>query len=333
LPNTFVAESTALLLSVHLLLVDLAMTGPLACVWMEWRQSRASDELAGDVGRRLASASAWALVAGIATGLVLLGVRWRFDPAYLRALADLPASRLWFAGVELGFSLACLGGYAILWDRMQRRRIFHRLLALAGTSNLIVHFPFLFVVVSVITTRRFPSDGPLDRAEYQRLLLDSEVLSRVTHVWLAALAVGGAALMGLAVRCEQRSAAQPLVARGAAVALAACLLQIPTGVWMTLELPESVRQPLLGGDLLTSGLFLTAVVLALWLVHTLGGIALGDFDTRQVRRSIAMVVGVIMLMVLARCRVHGPRPSANITVDESVRWSGPVESFTPVTVI
>jgi hypothetical protein len=296
--------ATILLLSAHLGMVDLAMAGPLVCIWLEWRQASRGDELAGRMGPILARSSAWALAGGIALGILLLGLRYMAgDPAYFAALGAIPVSRLWFGLAELVFSLGLLGLYAGLWDRFSRRRWWHRILAFGAASNLMIHFPALFIIVSIVSTRLPLAGQTLDAAAYRRMLVDGEVLSRVVHVWLAAFAVAGASLMGLVLRHSRDSqSAAPLIQRAAVVCLIPSVLQIPTGLWIALEMPEAARAGLLGGDAAATGLFLVAIAVALYWIHAVAAIAFGDCDTRHVRRSILALVLLLVLMVAARSR-------------------------------
>ncbi len=71
----------ALLLSVHLLLVDVAMIGPLASAWFDWRGTRQNDPALVAFGRKLALASLAALVAGSLLGGLLLALRYHGDRA------------------------------------------------------------------------------------------------------------------------------------------------------------------------------------------------------------------------------------------------------------
>ncbi|MBI3838141.1 MAG: hypothetical protein HY288_09450 [Planctomycetia bacterium] len=297
------------LLSVHLVLVDIAMTGPFVCVWLEWRETRHADEVAGRVGLRLARWANWALAGGIVVGCLLLAIRWWLDDqTYFSAVATIPRDRLWFALGELFFFFACMGAYQGLWQRWRQRRLAHRALAIAAASNLLLHFPALFAIISVLTTRTDLLNSSLDRSGYQRMLLDCEVLSRVAHVWLAGFAVSGMALMGLALRIERGDDRDPsrmrLIKGGALLALVPTLLQIPTGLWVAMEMPDTARDPLFGGDWLATGLFITSLLLTLQLMHSLAGIALGDRESRQIRNAIAVMMLVVLLMVGTRCRIH-----------------------------
>ncbi|HEV3138777.1 MAG TPA: cytochrome ubiquinol oxidase subunit I [Pirellulales bacterium] len=297
------------LLAVHLLLVDIAMAGPLICVWLEWRESRHADEAAGQVGLRLARFSNAALAIGIVIGGLLLAMRWWLDDrTYFSAVAAIPRDRLWFALGELLFYFGCMAAYIALWQRWRRRRLAHRVLAIAAASNLLVHFPALFAIISALTERADLLGASLDRSGYQRLLLDPEVLSRVVHVWLAAFAVAGVALMGLGLRIdrspEHNLSRNRLIKAGALVALVATLLQIPSGLWVAMEMPEAARDPLFGGDWMATGLFVTSFLLALQLMHSLAGIALGNREPRQIRNSVAVIMLVLLLMVGTRGRTQ-----------------------------
>ena len=56
------------LLALHLLLVDIAMAAPLACIWLEMLGTRRGDPAAESLARRLA---------GVAMGALAGGVAWR----------------------------------------------------------------------------------------------------------------------------------------------------------------------------------------------------------------------------------------------------------------
>jgi hypothetical protein len=301
-----------LLLTAHLLLVDVAMGGPLACVWLQCSARRRGELVAEAIARRLAVLVVWALAGGSILGGLLLALRYVADDrAYLSALAAIPSERIWFGLVELVFSFACLTAYVALRNRWRGRRVLHPLLAIAGATNLMVHFPALFAIVSVVSTRRELAAGALDRAAYRRLLVDGEVLARVAHVWLAAAAVTGVVIAVLAMRTINEAETVPEETRrrlfklGAWLALAATLVQFPVGLWVVLEMPEAMRMPLLGGDWLAFGLFMAALVLVVHLLYVLLAIALGDDGSRQIRRSVAVLLVVMLLMVATRLRLGG----------------------------
>jgi hypothetical protein len=243
-------------------------------------------------------------------GGALLGICYLADDrAYWRALGAIPRERIWYGLAELGFTFGCLAAYAALWDRLRRHRVWHRLLAVAGASNAIVHFPALFTIVSVLSTRGSLAAVTLDRSAYRRMLIDGEVLARVAHVWLAAAAVTGIVVIVLAMRTPEGDmparTRQRHLQGGARLALIATVLQFPAGVWVVLEMPEAARQSLIGGDWLATALFAVSLLLAVQLAHLLWSIAIGDGQARQVRHSVAVIVVLVLLMVGTRLRVNG----------------------------
>jgi hypothetical protein len=301
----------SLVLAAHLLLVDLAMAGPLLAVGLEWHARRRGDVDAQELARQLALASFVALVVGGVLGAVLLAVYVGTDAGYWPALASLPEGRWWFSIVEFAFGFACLMLYVALWRRLADHRIWHRLLALAGTTNLLVHFPPLFAIVALVRGRLATPAAALDNAAYRRLLVEPEVLSRVAHVWLAAAAVAGVTLLALAARRAGGDDRFAGCARlGARVALAATMLQFPVGLWVAIAMSEPSRARLLGGDAAATLLFLASLVMAMLLLHVLSAAALADAPRRRAAGSCAALAAVVVLMSGTLVRLQARQPEA-----------------------
>jgi hypothetical protein len=322
---------TAILLATHLLLVDVAMIGPLVAAWYDWRGRRMNQPAIVDLGRRLAWCAVAALVGGSVLGGVLLAGRYLFDERYFRAVAAIPTGRLWFAAVELLFSLVCLLVYAGTWRTWRKARVVHMLVAAAGATNLMMHFPALFAVISIVGSRPALLGRQLERAEFRRLLVDPEVLSRVVHVWLAAAAVTGLAVVWLALRqrssrnCGEEQLSEELresaIKGGARLALGATMLQFPVGLWVAFAMPEVAREPLLGGDPAASFLFLGSIGLAMVLVNVLSALVLSSDKTRQTRRATTVVVVLVFLMVTMRLRLaelSTPQPGKGAEAAEAM---------------
>ncbi len=259
-------------------------------------------------------------------GGVLLGLRyWLDDRAYLAALAAIPPSRLWFGGAELLFSLAVMVAYRALWDRRARWRYVHPVLALAAGTNLLVHFPALFVIVAVLAERGVAGVAPLDSAEYRRLLVDGEVVARVIHVWLAAAAVTAVAVVALARRVADEGDSenrQRIARRAGLVAASAVILEIPSGLYVAWQMSETAQRMLFGGDPLAAGLLVASIALAFWLLHVLGAVALGDSDPTQFRRAVVLLLLLVLCMVATRMHVYNRlQASAAIPATKSLaKW-------------
>ena len=296
-----------MLLAIHLLAVNLAMAGPLVCIWLEWRESTRRDESAGSLGRSIAWACIGSVLIGVALGGLLLWWIWQQDlSAFDRTVGKLPAERWGFLIAEILFYAVCMAAYVGLWNRLRTRRLWHRLLAVVATTNLMYHFPPLFVMLSVVSTRPELAALPYDHQTYLRLWADAEVLSRVMHHWLASAAVAGAATAYFAWRISQRHSdndVRRLVAGGAKIALISSGLQVPVGVWVLLELPTLSRNALMGGDPIATGLFAASVFTALALLNSLANLSCGDIRKGQVVGAMGFLALTVILMVSALERV------------------------------
>ncbi len=307
--------------TVHLVAVNVAAVAPLYCVAVEWRATRRGDAAAQQVARRLA---VWAIV-GFALGMVigggLLAILWHNDRAYWSAVGRVPAHRWWFFGGEVLFYFVCMVPYVLLWKRhvtaslrdagpslgetRPRGQWWHRLLAVLAATNLLYHFPPLFTMLSLMSTRPELAGEALDRSLYVELFTDPETLARVAHHWLSAVATTGVALMLLATRASAASGQTAVFA--ARVALGATVVQTPVGLWLLLVSPAGAQSQLLGGEALGTGLFVGAILAAVLLLQQLLTAALGDESRGTAVKSAVLLLVVLLLMsgVLHRTRERG----------------------------
>jgi len=334
----------------HLLAMNVAMGGPILCIWLERReagaQRGASDDPApASVEQRLVQWSLATFSLGLTLGVVLLGLVWLAkDAAYFAALAMIPRDRLVYGGLELAFYFAVMLGYQALarsQNRSRAKRWFGRVLAVAGASNLMAHFPTLFAMVSVLAHRPQWWGRTLDRVLYHRLLADGEVMSRVVHIWLAGLATAGVVVMAIAARrCgagaadgtidNERAAdesaldARRVVAGGARWALAATLLQLPVGLWTLAAMPSG-GEAAWSGDVAGWVLLGGGVLASLAMLESLVGAALGDFSSQGVHRvKILLAIGVLLMAGAA----HRWRTAAE-TTPSAAPSSAPAASGEP----
>lgn len=293
------------LLTLHLLLVNVAMAGPFVCLWLEWRGTRREDILAGRIGERLAKDSYWALVLGILVGALMVGALWlRNDAAYFSGLRVVPVARLWAALGELIFSVALLAIYGLGWNWFRSRRGWHRAIGFLAATNLVYHFPPFFSALSMIARQPDLWKQTLSREEFKSLLVDPAVIAQSVHIWLSAVAVTGTLLMYYALKLRKKKAAAdelgPQPARvagwGAWLALVPSVLQLLVGVWVLLQMPEAVRNGLMGDRLAATFIFGLGILAALRLMHVLASIALGDRTPRQLVSAIATMALTVLLM-------------------------------------
>jgi hypothetical protein len=189
-----------------------------------------------------------------------------------------------------------------------RRLVLRRTLGVLAATNLLYHFPLLFTVIGVYSARDGLGGEPL---VFRRAILDPEVFSQFVHHVFASFAVVGVAVMGYALRLGRAGRAAEDVQRvatwGGRLALVPTVAQLFVGVYVLLELPSQARDGLMGGDTLGTVLFGISLVLAIMLMHQLASVAAGDVERRNLIRSMALLVLVVVLMVGTRQRVRqGP---------------------------
>ena len=290
------------LMTLHLAAVHAASTLPLVCCLMMWRAARRGDADESNLGKRLAGWSIGLLAIGVALGMLILGILWHVGRREIFTAAQyLPPHKLEFAVIELVFSVACIAGYIAIWNSAFHgggwRRIAHHLLAIAAATNLIYHFPPLFLALRRLTT----ISGPLAQPQFRALIFEPRILSMWLHHTLAGFAAAGVWTMVVARRQNPSG-----IAWGARIALVATLVQIPIGLWVLLALPEN--DALLGGDAITTGLLAAGIAVALGLLHNLAAAAIGETNRATVWRCAALLLTVMLLMSAANHRV---RPQAS----------------------
>ena len=287
-----------LLLAIHFICVDLAMVGPLGALLLMRRARRRDDPSAEKAACWLIQISwramAVAILLGVAVGLLLwLSGGGRF----FAGLRRLPASRLYFSAAELAFYFALVVPCDLAWERLRVRPVLRTVLLLAAATNLIYHFPGLFVCAAELAVA--PAEqSAITSADFRRLMFTPNVLAQVVHHVLSAVAVTGVAVMVYTGRLPrlENDEPQPLAVGSARSAVAATLLQIPAGLWLLATLPPATRGAVLGSDTLATSLFLSAMVAVLGLLHYLSTAAMGDADRGQTRGCVALLVVVILLM-------------------------------------
>jgi hypothetical protein len=295
-------------MTLHLAAVHAASALPLVCCLFRWRTVRSGDTEASILGRRLALWSIGLLTFGVAIGTLILALLWLAERRDLFTAARyLPPYKLEYAAIELVFSVACMAAYYKTWNAAAVggpwRRMAHHLLAIAAATNLIYHFPPLFLALK----RLAGASGPLVQPQFRALIFEPRILSMWLHHVLAGFAAAGVWTMFVARRQNPSS-----VARGARIALVATLAQIPIGLWALVALPEN--DALLGGDAITTGLLAAGIAVALALLHHLAAAAMGPAAMIGAEKStpvrcLALLLTVMLLMNAANYRVRPPASS------------------------
>jgi hypothetical protein len=193
---------------------------------------------------------------------------------------------------------------------MMGRRI-RLLLPLLSGTNLLYHFPALFLVASHLTEEGQVSGAALTAREFRHLMVAGATPAMIMHVALASVASAGIALFGLALRWQRHQRSPEDVnslSRGAArLALVPTVLQVFVGLWILVTLDGLAQSRILGGDVLAAICLLGGVLGAFWLMQLLVGLAFGDADRGAAIKSMAIFLAVILLMTTAW---HAARDSA-----------------------
>lgn len=291
------------LLSVHLLAMNLASAGPLVGIWLRGKAN--PGELRHETGRALA----WLSIGALLLGIFLGTVQWFFarSSGLGDAIARLPERALWFAALELGFSLLCLLGCAWCWSAQNNRRWLHAVFALLSSTNLLYHFPPLMSVLSrVATDATWARVEVLDRAALLPLMQRAEVVALTVHFALASIAVSAVVVLWRlskvnADKFDWGNEVTP-ISRGAAwIALGATLTQVPVGVWLTVSLPKSELSAMMGSQMVASLSFFGALLLTFVLMQRLLTIAIGEV-TPQALLRVAWVLALLVLLMTATLR-------------------------------
>lgn len=306
-----------LVMALHLTAVNAAFGGPILALWLYIRSRRRSDSLADALGLRLLRGSMHGLYSGMVLGIIAAWLWYSAQPReVLIAFESLPRSRYYFTIAELGFSAVCFEAWIVLWRTGSLRKGLGYFLAAMAITNTVYHFPTLFSILSVLSSRPAATELPL---RYVHVLIDPEVVARVTHFTLASLAVAGAMLMALATAkpkalaaaltsshtaesasADLVAASARLKARGAQIALVATLLQWPVGVVVMLQLPEAARDTLLGYHVAVTLLFALSLGAVVMLMHRLATASFGESTAAEVRSGLLWLGITIAMMTAVR---------------------------------
>jgi len=296
-------------LSIHLLLMNLASAGPLFSVWLG-RRGVDNDSVWDDLGRRLAWLSFWAFVLGIFAGggqLFLAPSAGLWD-----ALARFPIRALWIAGAELAFSLVCLLLYAGSWSTLGKHRLGHASLALLSSSNLLYHFPPLMSVLGkLVNDPTWAKSQTLDRSALLPLMMRGEIVALSTHFVLASLAVAAIVVLWLASQSDKDQRWQhsvlPLARRAAGVALIVSVMQLPVGIWLFISVPQTARAAMMGNSVVASLAFIGALLLTFLLLQRLLTIAIGTIRPSELRQVCWLLVTLVLLMTTTLHKIRQVR--------------------------
>ena len=306
----------SLVLALHLWSVNVAAAGPLVSAWLDW-VGRTRDDLSWQAAKFLSLKSLTLLVLGSGLGFAAAGLLWNNE---YHELMHAFMYKIKWAGWELLFSLALMAIHAFLLSRGPATRLAGRItraaIAVLAATNLLYHFPTLLLVISEMNAGYLEQPKAVDADIFLRLIREPSILARSTHFLLASFAVTGITLVAFGARLKRQPTSDSstdheangdrVAVWGGRIALVPTLLQILVGIWVLAALPSVMQQRLLGADLLASGLMAASIIAALYLMHQLSAVAMGDTSPRQLKLAVWMMIVVVVLMTATARRATSP---------------------------
>jgi hypothetical protein len=269
----------SLTFAAHLLVMNAALGGTLLALFTPGPGRSA----AGDLARRLPTTVAITVNLGVPPLLfasVLYG-QYLYTAAILTAVT-------W-----LSLFMVVMAAYALLYVFQPRATAPASGVVVALAALLLLAASFILVNVSTLSLRPEVWKAYFEHPGGTILNLDDPtLLPRWLHFVIASMAVGG-----LFLALTNRKAAgrgDPVAADRVRLGLGwfnrATMVQLLVGLWFFFSLPENIRLRFLGGDTLSTGVFILGIALASTaLVLGLKG-AIGRATTFAVATVLAMVV-------------------------------------------
>ena len=305
----------------HLLLMQLAGAGPVACMVLEWSAVNADPANRAKrttVGKQLAKDCVLAIIVG---SLLALAMVWIATASGERDYSNVISrfySRVWWGGWEVATYLFAMLIYWLGWERLSKSAVgrgFHRLVAVFAVTNLLYHFPpLLTVMVDAMNSPEAVPAEPIASAEFRGLIFQTPVLAKTLHFTFAGLAVVGAWLMGQANEdstiVEQSEDGEVAYVAGpprlgALLATISIAMQLLIGLWLVVLAPATEQAAIMGKDFVAAGCLGGGVLLSLVALNQSAAVAMGEGKLWQSRMAAGMIGVVVVLMIVVTARLGG----------------------------
>lgn len=274
------------------------------CIWLEWKLQGKENNAARSAADYLARMAVLTLVVGSLLGLLVGLIMLFWIPDYATLWTKRLGHKMHWGGLELIFSLVILAGYWLWRSRSAASGIWGVIgktaLLLFASTNLLYHFPPLFLIAGKLAQGGELSTEPVRGKVFVQEILSGEIPALWVHFALASVAMTGIMLLGLALRMGRRGAPAEEVSRvaiwGGYWSLVPSLVQLPVGLWVMSALPPDSQSRIMGSSGAATVCFLAGIVAALWLLRELVSIAMGETaKSNLIRAMVAMVVVVVLM--------------------------------------
>ena len=182
--------------------------------------------------------------------------------------------------------------------------LFRSLLIVLATTNLLYHFPIIFMLVHEIPREvvdTLESSGmELNRQQFYEYAFSSSMLARWLHIVVSMLMISFAYVAVLALRYAHvtsgvaRETAVRTVSWTARHILILLFAQIGFGIMALLTMKNS--QSVMGGDVMVTALFGGGMCLLLLQIQQWTALLSGKIDSRAVARAVTTLIALFSCM-------------------------------------
>lgn len=292
----------------HLLVVAIAAAGPLLCIPINAKQLNrtgvAERTAYWSLGTTLNRHANIALILGSVLGLMIASLVWNGD---FHQRCHVLKTRFMYAGVEWVFSFVLL----IITHRWWLKRpdgiksfVIRSLLIVLATTNLLYHFPIIFMLVheipASVVAELESSGAELSRAQFYEYAFSNSMIARWLHIVISMLMLSFAYVCVISLRLARdtagvtRETAVRTVNWAARNVLILLFAQIGFGLMALLTMKNS--EFVMGGDTVVTALFAGGMCLMLLQMQQWTALMSRKIDPQAVARAVTTLIALFSCM-------------------------------------
>lgn len=292
----------------HLLVIAVAAAGPLLCIPLNAKQLNRKDSAERDaywaLGTTLSRHANIALIVGSVFGLIVAALVWNDD---FHQRCHILKTRFMYAAVEWVFSCVLLLITHRWWSKRPdglKPFLFRSLLIVLATTNLLYHFPIIFMLVheipAIVVAELESSGAELSRQQFYEYAFSSSMLARWLHIVISMLMISFAYVAVIALRFARdatnvaRETAVRTVSWSARNVLILLFAQIGFGLMALMTMENS--QLVMGGDVIVTALFGGSMCLLLLQMQQWTALLSRKIDPQAVARAVTTLIALFSCM-------------------------------------
>lgn len=292
----------------HLLVIAVAAAGPLLCIPLNAKQLNRKDSAERDaywaLGTTLSRHANIALIVGSVFGLIVAALVWNDD--FHQRCHILKTRFMWLA-VEWVFSCVLLLITHRWWSKRPdglKPFLFRSLLIVLATTNLLYHFPIIFMLVheipAIVVAELESSGAELSRQQFYEYAFSSSMLARWLHIVISMLMISFAYVAVIALRFARdatdvaRETAVRTVSWCARNVLILLFAQIGFGLMALMTMENS--KLVMGGDVMVTALFGGSMCLLLLQMQQWTALLSRKIDPQAVARAVTTLIALFSCM-------------------------------------